>query len=99
MSDRMMEVANKLDSTIDGIDRIVSDERNIESIGDTLENLSLLTGSLDDIIYSVSEGNGTIGKLIYDNGLYENIEGMTADLKANPWKLLYRPKVRKHDDK
>jgi phospholipid/cholesterol/gamma-HCH transport system substrate-binding protein len=92
ISDRVMEVSNQLENAVSGINRLVSDERNIESFGTTLENLSLLTGNLDDIIYNASEGKGTIGKFLYDDRFYEDLEGMAADLKENPWKLLYRPK-------
>jgi len=92
ISERMMEVSNKLESAVSGINRLVSDERNIESFSTMLENLSLLTGSLDDILYNVSEGQGTIGKFLYDDRFYEDLEGLAADLKENPWKLLYRPK-------
>ncbi len=95
ISDRMMEVSNQLENTISGINRLVSDEKNIESIKMTLKNLSLMTGSLDNIVSDMSEGQGTVGKLLYDDRLYENLEGMTADLKENPWKLLYRPKKQK----
>ena len=92
ISERMMEVSKKLESAVSGINRLVSDERNIESFSTMLENLSLLTGSLDDILYNVSEGQGTIGKFLYDDRFYEDLEGLAADLKENPWKLLYRPK-------
>jgi len=92
ISERVLEVSDQLENAISGINRLVSDERNIESFGNTLENLSLLTGSLDDILYNVSEGKGTIGKFLYDDRFYEDLEGMAADLKENPWKLLYRPK-------
>jgi len=92
ISERMLEVSDQLENTISGINRLLSDERNIKSFGTTLENLSLLTGSLDDILYNVSEGKGTIGKFLYDDRFYEDLEGMAADLKENPWKLLYRPK-------
>ena len=92
LSDRMMEVSDKLETAVAGVNRIVSDEKNVESIRVMLENLSLLTGSIDDIVYDLSEGKGTVGKLMQDGQLYDNLEEMTADLKANPWKLLYRPK-------
>jgi len=92
ISERVLEVSDQLENAISGINRLLSDERNIESFGDTLENLSLLTGSLDDILYNVSEGKGTIGKFLYDDRFYEDLEGLAADLKENPWKLLYRPK-------
>ena len=41
---------------------------------------------------NVKEGEGTVGKLFYDDSIYHNIEEMFGDLKKHPWKLLYRPK-------
>jgi hypothetical protein len=87
-----MNVAGKLDTTISGISRIINDDRNVKSIGDTLEHVSLMTGGLNEIIGDMKQGKGTVGKLLYDSRVYEDIQGFTADLKANPWKLLYRPK-------
>ena len=95
ISTRVMEVSNKLENAIGGVNRLISDEKNIDSIGTTLENLSSLTGSLDDIILNLREGRGAIGKLLYDDRLYDNLQGLTADLKENPWKLLYRPKRKR----
>lgn len=92
ISERVMEVSNKLESAIGGINRLISDEQNINSIETTLKNLSSLTGSLDGIFYDMREGKGTVGKLLYDERLYDDLQGLTADLKENPWKLLYRPK-------
>jgi len=92
ISERVMEVSNKLEDAIGGVNRLISDEKNIDSIGMTLENLSSITGSLDGIVYDMREGKGTIGRLLYDERLYDDLQGMTSDLKENPWKLLYRPK-------
>ena len=94
ISERVMEVSNKLESAIGGIDRLISDERNVDSFRITLENLSSLTGSLDDIVLDMREGKGTVGRLLYDERLYDDLQGLTSDLKENPWKLLYRPKKR-----
>ena len=54
-----------------------------------------MTGSLDVILYDMTEGKGTIGRLLYDERLYDDLQGLTADLKEHPWKLLYRPKKGK----
>jgi phospholipid/cholesterol/gamma-HCH transport system substrate-binding protein len=97
ISTRVMEVSNKLENAIGGVDRLINDGKNVESIGETLENLSSLTGSLDEIILEVKEGEGNIGKLLYDERVYDNLHGLTADLKENPWKLLYRPKRSKRE--
>jgi hypothetical protein len=32
--------------------------------------------------------------LITDEAIYDNLDELTADLKSNPWKLLYRPKSK-----
>jgi phospholipid/cholesterol/gamma-HCH transport system substrate-binding protein len=90
-----MEVSSRLENAIGGIDRLVSNEKNIDSIGAALENLSLMTGNLNGILLDMKEGKGTVGKLFYDERLYDDLEGLTADLKENPWKLLYRPKGSK----
>ncbi len=95
ISERVMDVTKKLEVAIGGINKIVSDENNIKSLSETFENLSLLTGNINDILENIKTGEGTVGKLIYDERLYDDLQGLTADLKENPWKLLYRPKEKK----
>jgi phospholipid/cholesterol/gamma-HCH transport system substrate-binding protein len=92
ISARVMEVSNKLESAIGGIDRLISDERNVDSITTTLASLSSMTANLDDIICDMKKGSGTVGRLLYDERLYDDLQGLKADLKEHPWKLLYRPK-------
>jgi phospholipid/cholesterol/gamma-HCH transport system substrate-binding protein len=58
----------------------------------TLTKLDTTLDSLNLILTNVKQGEGTIGKLFFDNSLYNNIDEMFADLKKHPWKLLYRPK-------
>ena len=85
LSEKIMQVAGKMDGVAGGLSKIISDEKNQQAISNTLQNIS-------DITFSVKESKGTIGRLFYDAHLYEDLEALTADLKANPWKLLYRPK-------
>ena len=42
----------------------------------------------------LKEGRGTLGKLLTDESIYNNLDDLTSDLKSNPWKLLYRPKTK-----
>ena len=85
-------IAQKVMEVAAGLDKMISDEKTKTSISSTLENLSLVTGNLRDITSSVKDGKGTLGRILYDERLYDDLEGLTADLKQNPWKLLYRPK-------
>jgi len=51
--------------------------------------------NLSDIVEKVKTGEGTIGKLIYDDKLYKNFEGLSSDLKQHPWKLIWKTKENK----
>jgi phospholipid/cholesterol/gamma-HCH transport system substrate-binding protein len=46
----------------------------------------------DDILSQIRSGQGTIGKFIYDDAVYDETEAMIKDLRANPWRLLARPR-------
>jgi phospholipid/cholesterol/gamma-HCH transport system substrate-binding protein len=59
---------------------------------DTLSSMQATLKTLEMVLSDMHEGKGTIGKFFTDDKLYSNVEEMTADLKKNPWKLLYRPK-------
>ena len=91
LSARVWEVATQVESTVKGLSKIINDEKNAGSISSALEHLSSLSGGLDTIVSDVKQGKGNVGKLFYDEALYDDLQGLTADLKANPWKLLHRP--------
>ena len=92
ISERIWKVAEKVESTVGGVDKMVNDPDNVQAVKKTFENLKTLTGEINSIVMDMHAGQGTMGHLLYDSHLYENLEGLTADLKANPWKLLYKPK-------
>ncbi|MDD3905964.1 MAG: MlaD family protein [Candidatus Omnitrophica bacterium] len=55
------------------------------------EDLANLTDSVNAIVSKIKRGEGTIGKLLVDQAVYDNLEAFTADIKKNPWKLLVKP--------
>ena len=55
------------------------------------------TVTLDTILRRIESGEGTIGKLVSDDTLYQDMKELVADLKRNPWKLLHRPREKKDD--
>lgn len=66
----------------------------VEDVAVTLNKLNTALDSLNLVLANVERGDGTIGKLFFDDSLYNNIEEMFGDLKKHPWKLLYRPKEK-----
>ncbi|MDD5428504.1 MAG: MlaD family protein [Candidatus Omnitrophica bacterium] len=55
------------------------------------EDLAKLTDSIKVILEKIKNGEGTIGKLLMDQAVYDNLEAFTADIKKHPWKLLVKP--------
>jgi len=54
--------------------------------------LDSIANSVNVIMKRLEEGQGTAGKFLVDEKLYDNLEELTADIKAHPWKLLHKPK-------
>ena len=83
--ERIDSITMKLDTALDGINNKVLTDKNAQSLESTMEGLSV-------VMTNIKEGHGTFGKFLVDEGIYNNLNELSADLKVNPWKLLYRPK-------
>ena len=59
------------------------------------EQVAVLTNKLEITVDNINKGHGTVGRLLTDESIYKNLDELTADLKTNPWKLLYRPKLQR----
>lgn|SRR6185503_3652446 len=92
ISERVMQVTTKVESAVSGLNDMIQDEENQGNIKGTLAHVNSVTGNMDEILKDIRAGKGTLGKFMYDDGLYDDLHGLTSDLRANPWKLLHRPK-------
>jgi phospholipid/cholesterol/gamma-HCH transport system substrate-binding protein len=74
-------VVTKLDATLTGINGVT-------------DSLKTLTLNLDDGVTRIKNGEGTVGKLMYRDDLYNELEALVADLKSHPWKLFQKGKEK-----
>ena len=61
-----------------------------EEMGDTLRRLNNSTQSLEAILTKVEKGEGTVGKLVSQDELYQEIRDFVKEIKTHPWRLLKR---------
>ncbi len=61
-------------------------------MSDITDNLNQLAVSAGDIMNNLREGKGTIGKLLVEEKIYDDLEAFVSDIKAHPWKLLSKPR-------
>jgi len=87
ITEKVDGLVSKIEVTIDSVNSGLLTDKNKKSLQDALEGFAALGTDL-------KEGRGTLGKLLTDESIYNNLDDLTADLKGNPWKLLYRPKSK-----
>ena len=73
-------------------------EENKEDISVTLRNLSETSTNLNKIIFRIEKGKGTLGKLVTEEEIYDNLNDASVSAKAlfrtlekNPSKLFFTP--------
>jgi phospholipid/cholesterol/gamma-HCH transport system substrate-binding protein len=42
------------------------------------------------ILANVKKGKGTVGAMLMDDALYDDLQTLVRDLKRNPWKFLWK---------
>ncbi|MFH1269699.1 MAG: MlaD family protein [Candidatus Omnitrophota bacterium] len=50
---------------------------------------------LDESIKKIINKEGTVGKLLYDDTIYKELEALITDIRKHPWKLFIKTKEKK----
>lgn len=61
--------------------------REAETAG---KKLNALVDRAEAVLDEVSSGKGTLGALVKDQALYEDLRALITELKAHPWRLLWK---------
>lgn len=92
----------KLDGTFTNLNNAtanfskLSDSLNNANIGAAMKKLDKALTNVDKIVNDVQSGKGSLGKLLKDDGMYDNLEGaslemkqLVKDLKENPKRYVH----------
>ena len=95
-TEQMMEttyrIMKKLEETVTAVHAVIGDPATQEALKGSSEQLHQLLERANQVMEKIRQGEGTIGRLMTQDDLYRDLQALTADVKAHPWKLLYRPK-------
>jgi phospholipid/cholesterol/gamma-HCH transport system substrate-binding protein len=76
---------------------IVGSPEDAQKLKKSLEDLEQLAtranaaaADAQQIVAHVKKGQGTVGALVMDEAIYDDVQEMVRDLKHNPWKFLWR---------
>lgn len=100
--ERSNEVLTELKQTLQGINNLVGDpeariylKEAIQEARDATRNWKALGERLNLGMSYVESGQGSLGKILYDEELYQRMTAFIDDLRAHPWKLLVKQKDQK----
>lgn len=80
--------------TMKEISDFVKEGKIKTSFENTMSNMEAISAKINSLIDDMKNKEGTIGRFLYDDSLYQKTEEFVEDLKNNPWKLLYKPKEK-----
>lgn len=79
-------VSQKLDTVL---------EKNKESFEQIGPKTVTLLDSMNRVVQQVEKGEGTVGQLIKDKEIGNDLKDFVKDIKANPWKLFFKGEEKK----
>lgn len=68
--------------------------RNPVNVGEQMERMRDLAESFSEVMTAVERGEGTLGRFLFDDGIYTKVEDLVDEIRRNPWRLLHRPSAR-----
>lgn len=62
----------------------------IDDVTEVAGKAKTITGDAETILSHVKRGKGTVGAVVMDEQLYDDLQEMVRDLKHNPWKFFWK---------
>ena len=71
-------------------DRVIG--RDPISTAGLTEKMSEMASSANIVMTRLKDGEGTVGKLLKEDKIYDDLEDFVEDIKKHPWKLISKPR-------
>jgi phospholipid/cholesterol/gamma-HCH transport system substrate-binding protein len=96
-SEPMLKDAREALANLNRASKVVGGEEEQKQLKKTIEDVAALAARANAtaadaqaIVQHIKKGNGTVGALVMDEAIYDDVQEMVRDLKHNPWKFLWR---------
>jgi phospholipid/cholesterol/gamma-HCH transport system substrate-binding protein len=81
---------NRASKTIGGEEEQQKLKKALEDVATLAARANAAAADAQAIVAHVKKGQGTVGALVMDEAVYDDVQEMVRDLKHNPWKFLWR---------
>ncbi len=81
---------NRAAATVGSPEEQAKLKKALNEIAELAARANATATDIQDVVKHVKKGQGTVGALVMDEEIYDDIQEMVRDLKHNPWKFLWR---------
>ena len=82
--------AKKLSHALASDEQVQRYQRITANLSDASGQAKIIAGDAQMLMAQVKSGKGTVGALLMDEALYDDLQEMLRDLKHNPWKFFWK---------
>ncbi len=81
---------NRASAVIGGTEEQQKLRKTLEDMAQLASRANATAADAQSIVSHIKKGKGTVGGLVMDEAIYDDVQEMVRDLKHNPWKFLWR---------
>jgi phospholipid/cholesterol/gamma-HCH transport system substrate-binding protein len=85
-----MANAKRLSNTIGGEAEQVKIRQAVNDLSEVASRAKAISGDAQAVVSQIRRGKGTVGAVVMDEQLYDDLQELVRDLKHNPWKFFWR---------
>lgn len=82
LSQRVMDVANRLETAITKVNTGLLQDQNLDSLSLAFKSFGSMASNLSAVIEKVNQGEGTMGRLFSDEKLYDDLQAILHDVRT-----------------
>ena len=82
--------ANRLSGTLGAPEQQARLQQILADVSEITAKAKVATSDAQAIVAHVKKGSGSVGALVMDEQMYDDLQEMVRDLKHNPWKFFWR---------
>jgi phospholipid/cholesterol/gamma-HCH transport system substrate-binding protein len=81
---------NRLSGTLGSPEQQAKLQKALDDIAQLAARANATAADAQAIVAHIKKGEGTVGALVMDEEVYDDVQEMLRDLKHNPWKFLWK---------
>ena len=81
---------NRASKAVGGEEEQAKLKKTIDDVAQLAARANATAADAQVIVAHIKQGNGSVGALVMDEAIYDDVQELVRDLKHNPWKFFWR---------